>query len=110
MDGEGSLTAVFSDARGREVLRVGFSEGTAHVDELFLRHVVMLTADVGVATVTFEVRRAAGRPTKVDRRLWQELVRRLADSTTALGDLVVVGEERCWSAASGRVVRGVPAA
>jgi DNA repair protein RadC len=106
----GSLNAVFVDAEGEVVLRVDISEGTAHVDELFLQHVVMLTSDVGVAGVTFVISRPDGRPTRVDRRLWQELRTRLAGAPTALIDVIVVGQERWWSAASGRVAPLVRAA
>lgn len=100
---EGSLTAVFVGAAGRVVLQVDISEGTAYVDELFLRHVVMLICDVGVAGVQFVITRAAGRPTRVDRLLWRELSARLAVSDTTLLDVVVVGEQSWWSAASNRV-------
>ena len=92
------------------MLRVDISEGTAHVDELFLQHVVMLTADVGVAGVTFVDLTAGRPPTRVDRRLWRELSARLAGAPTALLDVIVVGEERWWSAASGRVAPLVRAA
>jgi hypothetical protein len=97
----GSLTAVFTDHDDRVVLRVGISEGTDHVDELFLRHLEMLTSDVGVPGVWLVVDRADGRPTRVDKLLWRELSRRLADSATRLVDLVVVGETCWWSARTG---------
>jgi hypothetical protein len=106
----GSLNAVFVDDGGQVVLRVNISEGTAHVDELFLQHVVMLTSDVGVAGVTFVISRADGRPTRIDRLLWRELSKRLAGAATQLLDVVVVGEEQWWSAASGRVAPRVRAA
>jgi hypothetical protein len=42
--------------------------------------------------------RANGRPTRVDKRLWHELSARLADTTTRLLDVIVVGETTRWSA------------
>jgi hypothetical protein len=106
---EGSLVAVFVDDRDEVVLRVTVSEGTAYVDELFLRHLVMLISDVGVPAVAFVVSRAEGRPTRTDRRLWRELRARV-DPPTRLIDLLVVGAEGFWSASSGRVTALVPAA
>lgn len=99
---EGSLTVVFVGDDDRVVLRVDIGEGTATVDELFLRHLVMLTADVGVPEVVFVVRRADARPRRVDRKLWRELSTRLAGGTTSLQDLVVLGETEWWSASLGR--------
>jgi hypothetical protein len=98
---DGSLTAVFTDVAGRVVLRVEIGEGTTNVDELFLRHLVMLTADVGVPGVRFVICRPDGRPTRIDKLLWRELQVRLADSTTQLLDVVVVGESSWWSAKTG---------
>jgi DNA repair protein RadC len=100
---DGSLVAVFVGPGDQVVLRVALNEGTTHVDELFLRHLVMLTADVGVPSVAFVISRRDGRPTRIDRLLWRELTRRLAASGTELLDVVVVGEESYWSATSGRV-------
>jgi hypothetical protein len=99
---EGSLTAVFVGADGRVVLQVDISEGTTCVDELFLRHVVMLIGDVGVAGVRLLVSRATGRPTRIDRLLWRELTARLAGSESTLLDVAVVGEHSWWSAAANR--------
>jgi hypothetical protein len=97
--GEGALLAVFLDIRGSVLLTVGFEEGTTHVDELFLRHLVAMVADIGVSSVVFAVRRISGRPARVDKLLWRELNARLADATTTLLDLVVIGEAGRWSAA-----------
>lgn len=99
---DGSLTVVFVDADERIILRVDIGEGTSHIDELFLRHLVMLTADVGVPGAAFVVRRADVRPKRSDRRLWQELSTRLSESSTKLVDLVIVSDDAWWSAASGR--------
>jgi hypothetical protein len=99
----GSLTAVFVGADDRVVLELEIGEGTAHVDELFLRHIEMLISDIGVAGVRIAVSRGAGRPTRIDRLLWRELNARLAGSETALLDLLVVGEHSWWSAVSNRV-------
>jgi hypothetical protein len=98
------MTAVFTDLDGRAVLRVEIGEGTTNVDELFLRHLVMLTADVGVPGVRFVISRADGRPTRVDKLLWRELQQRLVDSTTRLLDVIVVGQT-CWWSARTRVLR-----
>lgn len=99
---DGSLEVVFVNDDERVILRVGISEGMSHVDELFLRHLVMLTSDVGVAGVVFVVRRDDGMPKRIDRRLWRELNVRLAHSDTVLHDVVVLGAAVWWSAASGR--------
>jgi hypothetical protein len=102
---EGSLTAVFVGPDDRVVLQVDISEGTAYVDELFLRHVVMLISDIGVAGARLVVSRATGRPTRIDRLLWREISSRLAGSdTTTLLDVLVVGEQSWWSAAGNRIV------
>jgi hypothetical protein len=94
----GALLAVFLDVRRTVLLTIGFDEGTHHVDELFLRHLVAVVTDIRFAGVAFVVIRPAGRPTRVDKRLWLELSVRLADTTTSLLDLVVVGENGRWSA------------
>jgi hypothetical protein len=99
---DGSLTVVFVDDAESVILRVDIGEGTAYVDELFLRHLVMLTADVGVPGAAFVIRRSDAQPRRTDRRLWHELSTRLAESSTELLDLVVVGDDEWWSAASGR--------
>lgn len=99
---DGALIALFVGASGDIVLRVEISEGTSNVDELFLRHLVMLTADVGVPEVAFVIGRGDGVPRKVDRRLWRELSRRLTGSTTALLDVAVVGPACWWSGAAAR--------
>jgi DNA repair protein RadC len=98
---EGTFHAVFLDSRHAILLTIDFDEGTDHVDELFLRHVVAIVNDIRVAAVAFAVRRGAGRPTRVDKLLWRELTARLADSTTAVLDVVVVGERRRSSVAQG---------
>jgi hypothetical protein len=94
----GALLAVFLDERRTVLLTIGFDEGTQHVDELFLRHLVDIVTDIRVAAVAFVVVRANGRPTRVDKRLWHELGARLADTTTRLLDVIVVGETTRWSA------------
>lgn len=99
--GDGALSAVFLDRRRAVVLTVGFDEGTGCVDELYLRHLAAIVTDTQVAEVVFAVVRTDGRPTRVDRLLWRELRPRLADASTALCDLIVVGESQRWSARSG---------
>lgn len=99
---DGSLTVVFVDDAERVILRVDIGEGTSHIDELFLRHLVMLTADVGVPGAAFVVRRHDVRPKRSDRRLWRELSARMAESSTRLIDLVLVSDKEWWSAVSGR--------
>jgi DNA repair protein RadC len=107
---EGALRAVFLDRRRSVFLTIGFDEGTRHVDELFLRHVVAIVTDLRVSAVAFVVLRPGGRPARVDRRLWQELSERLADTTTALVDVIVVGDKQRWSASTGRTDPFVAAA
>jgi hypothetical protein len=99
---DGGLLAVFLDRHDTVALTIGFDEGTRHVDELFLQHVVGVVADVRVAAVVFAIVRANGQPTRIDRRLWRELGTRLDGSTTDLRDVIVVGDAQWWSAASGR--------
>lgn len=101
-DTDGSLLAVFLDRFGTVALTVGFDEGTRYVDELFLQHIVAIVADLRVAAVVFAVIRAAGRPTRIDRRLWRELVTRLGGASTDLRDVIVVGDDQWWSAVSGQ--------
>ena len=100
---EGSLIAEFVGDDGQVVLQIEISEGTAYVDELFLRHLVMVIHDIGVPGVRFGVSRVAGRPTRVDRRLWREITQRLDGGDTTLVDLLVVGEDSWWSASANRV-------
>jgi DNA repair protein RadC len=100
--GDGGLVGVFLDARHRIVLCVDIDEGTGDVDELFLRHLVSLVSDIGVAAVVFAVARPSGRPARVDRLLWRELSDRLAGTTTRLLDVLVVGDSTQWSIAAGR--------
>jgi DNA repair protein RadC len=99
---DGALVGIFLNAERHIVLTTEISEGTRHVDELFLRHLVTVVADIGVPDVVFAVARATGRPARIDRLLWRELLERLDDGSTGLLDLMVVGESRWWSAASGR--------
>lgn len=108
--GDGSLHAVFLGERNTVLLTVGFDEGTRCVDELFLRHLVAVVTDLGVAAVVFAIMRASGQPARIDRLLWRELSARLAEATTRLADLIVVGECRRWSAVSGRTEVLRPAA
>jgi hypothetical protein len=102
---DGGLRAVFLDEHGIIRLTVGFDEGTGCVDELFLRHLVAVVSELAVAAVVFAVVRSAGRPARVDKLLWRELSTRLADSTTRLGDVIVLGSHRRWSARSGHSER-----
>jgi hypothetical protein len=100
---DGALLGVFLNRERRIVLTTEVSEGTHHVDELFLRHLVSLVTDIGVAEVAFAVARSTGRPTRIDKLLWREMVSRLGNGPTSLLDLIVVGEDRWWSAANALV-------
>jgi len=95
---DGALRAIFLDRSRAVLLTIGFDEGTDDVDELFLRHLVATVTDLALAAVVFAVLRADGRPTRVDRRLSRELRHRLADGSTHLLDVIVVNQERGWSA------------
>jgi hypothetical protein len=101
---DGALLAVFLDRRATVALTIGFDEGTHHVDELFLRHLVDVVTDLRIAEVVFAVVRASGRPNRIDKLLWRELRARLDETATVLRDVVVVGDSQRWSAASGRTV------
>jgi hypothetical protein len=103
---DGDLMVVFLDLDGLPLLTIDVDEGTHSVDELFLRHVTALVLDVRLPGVVLAVPRTAGRPTRVDRLLWHEMVARLSDGPTTLVDLLVVGEQRWWSAAGVRPRRG----
>jgi DNA repair protein RadC len=102
--GDGALFAVFLDRQRTVLLTIGFEEGTKHVDELFLRHLIAVVSDLRVAAVVFAVRRESGRPTRIDKLLWHELSARVGATSTQLLDVVVIGELHLWSAATGRVV------
>jgi DNA repair protein RadC len=102
--GDGGLVGVFLDATHHIVLCVGIDEGTGDVDELFLRHLVSLVSDIGVAAAVFAVARPSGRALRVDRLLWRELSDRLAGTTTRLLDVLVVGDRTQWSVAGGRPI------
>lgn len=96
---DGDLMLVYLDAAGVPLLTLDVDEGTRHLDELFLRYVVALVVDLRLPAVVVAVPRRTGRPTRSDRWLWRELQRRLAgEERTQLVDLVVVGEDRWWSA------------
>jgi DNA repair protein RadC len=99
---EGGLLVFFLDRAGVVILRVVLDEGTRHVDELFLRHLTALVADIDAAAVVLASVRVDGQPRRADRLLWREMQQRLADGHTALRDLLVVGDDRCWSAATRR--------
>ncbi|HEX3823410.1 MAG TPA: JAB domain-containing protein [Mycobacteriales bacterium] len=99
---EGGLAGVFLNRHREILLIVEIGEGTRHVDELFLRHLVDVVTDVGVADVVFAVMRTSGRPSRIDKLLWRELSERLAGTTTRLHDVIVVGENRSCSAATNR--------
>jgi DNA repair protein RadC len=99
---DGDLAGVFLNRRGEILLIVAIGEGTRHVDELFLRHLVEVVTDIGVADVVFAVMRTSGQPSRIDKLLWRELGGRLAGTTTRLRDIMVIGESRWWSAATNR--------
>jgi hypothetical protein len=102
---EGDLFALFLAPAARVLMTVEVGEGTRHVDELFLRHLVALVDDLHLDAVTFVVWRLAGRPRRVDKLLWRELTVRLGSADTRLLDLLVTGPERVWSASTGRYRR-----
>jgi DNA repair protein RadC len=107
---DGGLVAVFLDAGGEVVLRVVLDEGTRHVDDLFLRHLTALIAEIDAASVVLASVRSGGQPRRADRLLWREMQQRLVDAHSVLADLLIVGEDRCWSAAGRRRWRpAVPA-
>jgi DNA repair protein RadC len=99
---DGALRAVLLDHRCAVLLSIAFEEGTGHVDELYLRHLVAVVSEVSVAAVVFAVLRRAGRPTRVDKLLWRELAARLDAEPTRLLDLLVIGETTRWSMAARR--------
>jgi hypothetical protein len=101
---DGALLAVFLDRHATVALTIGFDEGTHHVDELFLRHLVAVVTDLRIAEVVFVVVRGSGRPTRIDKLLWRELRARLEETPTLIRDVVVIGDTQRWSAASGRTV------
>ena len=94
-----SLLLLFFDATGELILGLDVDEGTRHVDELFLRYLTTLVGDVSLAQVVVCVSHDDGKPRRVHRRLWHELTARLEPIPTRVTDLMVIGEDRCWSAA-----------
>jgi DNA repair protein RadC len=102
---DGGLIAFFLDATGDVILRVVLDEGTRHVDELFLRHLTALIAEIDAASVVLASVRSDGQPRRADRVLWREMRERLAAAHSVLVDVLIVGEDRCWSAATRRRLR-----
>jgi DNA repair protein RadC len=94
---EGSLWLVFFDRRGARALLSEVAEGTQHVDELFVRHVVDTVLRMGLPSVMLAVWREDGRPRKVDRRLGREVRQRLSGTVATLVDVVVIGPELVMS-------------
>lgn len=93
-----SLLLLFFDTAGQLILGLDVDEGTRHVDELFLRYLTTLVADVSLAQVVVCASRDDGKPQRVHRRLWHELTARLEPGATRLTDMLVIGQNRCWSA------------
>jgi DNA repair protein RadC len=102
---DGGLVACFLDAAGTVILRVVLDEGTRHVDELFLRHLTALINEIAAASVILASVRADGVPQRTDRVLWREMRQRLEASHSVLSDLLVIADDRCWSAATRRRLR-----
>jgi DNA repair protein RadC len=102
---DGGLLAFFLDSAGIVILQVALDEGTRHVDELFLRHLTALINEIDAASVILVSVRADGVPQRTDRLLWREMRQRLAAAHSVLSDLLVVGDDRCWSAATRRRLR-----
>jgi DNA repair protein RadC len=98
----GALLGIFLNAEHGTLLTMRISEGTDHVDELFLRHLVGVVADMQMVAVIFAVMRVEGRPARIDRLLWRELYERLENEPTRFLDVIVIGAKRSWSCASGR--------
>lgn len=108
---DGDLMLIYLDACGVPLLTLDVDEGTRHLDELFVRYVVMLIVDLRLPGVVVAVPRRVGRPTRSDRGLWRELRKNVAgDDRTQLVDLVVVGDQQWWSAAGAHRVDRRPAA
>jgi hypothetical protein len=101
---EGALLAFFIDGSGQIILKVALDEGTRHVDELFVRHLLALIGEIEAPIVVLASVRGGGRARRIDRILFQELQRRLTATPSVLADLLVVGPDRCWSAAGRRRV------
>jgi hypothetical protein len=97
-DADGALRVMYLD-RGGAILHVApVSEGAHSADEFFARYLADLVGSVGSAAAIVVVTRDDGRPTRVDRALWQVIAARNASSPTRLLDLIVAGPDRCWSA------------
>ena len=90
---DGSVWLAHLDADGNVVL-VGMVQERIEpaLDELFLRHVVDQIGRLALPGVAVAVTRKDGKVQRVDRRLRRELNARLAETTTALVALLVVGE------------------
>jgi hypothetical protein len=90
---DGSLWLAHLDGDGNVVLVEMLQEKVEPApDELFLRHIVDQIGRLALPGVAVAVTRKDGKVQRVDRRLRRELSRRLAETTTALVAVFVVGE------------------
>lgn len=89
---DGALFVVCCDHNGRPMLTTAVREPVRDVDELYARHVAGLVTCVPVPCVVLAVRRADGRPARVDRTLWRAVRARLEGPIPVLA-MVVVGRD-----------------
>jgi DNA repair protein RadC len=97
-DADGALRVLYVDAEGVIIHVAPVSEGAHSADEFFARYLADLVASIGAPAAVLVINRRAGRPTRVDRALWQAVRARTTLGGTRLLDVVVAGTERCWSA------------
>ena len=96
---EGSLWLLFFDEPLHEPLVASAFDGAmAHVDTQMIRNLAQIIDAAPADAVLVAVPRSDGVPRPVDRRMWRGLRARLDDVSPRLLDLVVVGDDRLWSA------------
>ena len=101
LDPDGGLALCFCTDAGAMLRCLPIPEGTAYVDELFVRDLASIIRSFGAGCATLAVRRPDGRPTRTDRRLWRRtaaaLVAAGSGPADALVELLIVGPESTWT-------------
>jgi hypothetical protein len=101
---DGTIRLLFVRAGGRVGLVQTPLEAADNADQFLAGYIAGMITDVAAPSVLVTVSRADGRPTHADRQLWSMLAERLAPTSTALLDLVVIGSSRAWSARRNRPI------
>jgi hypothetical protein len=101
VDPDGGLALCFGTGAGATLRCLPIPEGTACVDELFVRDLAAIIATFGAGPAILAVRRPDGRPTRTDRRLWRRTAAALVAAGPAAAEvrveLLIVGPESTWA-------------